>query len=82
MLFETHLGVRQGEQGILTSTTFMESSANCKLDFWYHMKGTHIGSLELAIIDENGSKCFFVRLELNKFREFTQSCCVATRPII
>ena len=30
MLFEAHLGVRQGEQGLLTSPVFMESSASCK----------------------------------------------------
>ena len=59
MLFEAHLGVRQGEQGYLTSPVFMESSANCKIDFYYHMKGKDMGSLELFIVDENGSK--FIR---------------------
>ena len=56
MLFEAHLGVRQGEKGLLTSPVFMESNANCKINFYYHMKGQNIGSLELAIIDETGSK--------------------------
>ena len=56
MLFEAHLGVRQGEQGYLTSPVFMESSANCKIDFYYHMMGKDMGSLELFIVDGNGSK--------------------------
>ena len=54
MLFEAHLGVKQGEKGYLRSPTFMESGAGCKLDFWYNMKGKNIGSLEIDIIDENG----------------------------
>ena len=56
MLFEAHLGVRQGEQGLLTSPVFMESSASCKIDFYYHMKGKNMGILELFIVDENGGK--------------------------
>ena len=61
MLFETHLGIRQGEQGEVTSPIFMESSANCKIDYYYHMKGAHIGSLDLSLFDSNGSKlsCIF-----------------------
>ena len=57
MLFEAHLGVRQGEEGFLTSPVFMESSPSCKIDFYYHMKGKNMGILELFIVDENGSKC-------------------------
>ena len=56
MLFEAHLGVRQGEEGFLTSPVFMESSPSCKIDFYYHMKGKNMGILELFIVDENGSK--------------------------
>ena len=56
MFIETSNPRTSGDVAVLESTWLNNEAESCLLRFWYHMFGTHIGTLNVYSIDELGTK--------------------------